>query len=279
MVIYIDVLLFLNLLIDYLLLSGVSRLLHEPTAKRRLIVGAAIGAASSLVILLPPLPLIVSAAIKLLFAALMVRAAFRYRGFRRFLRQTALLFLIGALFAGICMLLYLLLPSGILVQSGVVYYDIPPLLLILLTVAAYGGLTLFDRLTERRVAAGCAYRLSLTSGGDSVTLRCMLDTGLHLLESFSGAPVILADRAAIAPVCPALLHHSLDAPAPSIRYIPFSSVGGNGLLPAFRPTHATLSGGGKTTPIDGVWIAVTDTLGRGEYDALIGPPVISLLCP
>ena len=71
------------------------------------------------------------------------------------------------------------------------------LLLVLAQAAcAYGGLTLFDRLTERRVAAGCAYRLSLTSGGDSVTLRCMLDTGLHLLESFSGAPVILADRAA-----------------------------------------------------------------------------------
>ena len=188
-----------------------------------------------------------------------------------------MLFLIGALFAGLCFLLYLTLPIGLFVQSGVVYYDIPPLLLILLTVVSYGGLTLFDRFTERRVAAGCAYRLLLSSDTGSVTLRCMLDTGLHLLEGFSGAPVVIADRTAIASVCPDVLHARLDDPTPAIRYIPFSSLGGNGLLPAFRPAHATLSGGGKTAPVDGVWIAVTDTLGRGEYDALIGPPVAGLL--
>ena len=54
--IYVDLLLFLNGFIDALLLSATAALRHLPHTRRRLCLGAAVGALSSLILLLPPLP-------------------------------------------------------------------------------------------------------------------------------------------------------------------------------------------------------------------------------
>ena len=55
-VVYIDVLLGVNLFVNYFLLLAVGRFLHLAVRRLRLLAGAAVGAAFSLSILLPPLP-------------------------------------------------------------------------------------------------------------------------------------------------------------------------------------------------------------------------------
>ena len=120
-VVYIDILLALNLFIDYLLLCATARVLHLPVTRTRLILGALVGAVSSLVILLPPLGAVMSILYKLGGALLMVPVAFRIRSFASFCKAVLALFVISALFAGICNGLYLLTaPRGVVVQSGVV---------------------------------------------------------------------------------------------------------------------------------------------------------------
>ena len=63
-VIYLDVLLAVNLLIDFLLLSATAYLLHIPVKRWRLVISAVIGAASAALIFLPPLPALASLGIK-----------------------------------------------------------------------------------------------------------------------------------------------------------------------------------------------------------------------
>ena len=55
-VVYIDVLLGVNLFVNYFLLLAVGRFLHLAVRRLRLLAGAAVGAVFSLSILLPPLP-------------------------------------------------------------------------------------------------------------------------------------------------------------------------------------------------------------------------------
>lgn len=280
-VIYIDVLLALNLFIDFLLLAATARLLHCPCRRLRLICGAVAGSLSSLLILLPPLSTLLSLVCKLGCAVIMIRITFRWNGMALYIKQTLLLFFISALFAGICAVCwYTLAPNGFFVQSGIVYYDVPPLLLTLLTLISYGILCLYDRLMQKRVRANCAYRLSLPSASGNIVLRCLLDTGLTLCDGFSGTPVIVVSRKAVlSALSPAMIQATAHPKEPltGVRYIPFSSLGGMGLLPAFRPHKAVLSGNGSHCSLDGVWIAVADTLGRGEYEALISPDVAALL--
>ncbi len=279
MTIYIDVLLALNLFVDFLLLCATARLLSLPVKRWRVILAAVFGALTTLVILLPPLPLWLTAIWQGLTAAGMIAVAFTPKGIPRFLRIVGVFLLAGALFAGICAgIERWIAPRGLLVQSGVVYYDVSPLTLAALTAISYGLLCLFERLTRKRVALGTAYRIVLTDGDEQLTLRAMLDSGHSLTERFSGSPVILANTAAVRPIAAHYDPHAITARTASrIRYIPFSTIGGEGILMAFRPEQAVLHGGGRTQDISGTWVAVTTRIGRGEYEALIGPALADTL--
>lgn len=278
-ILYVDILLALNLFIDFLLLAATARVLQRPTKRFRLIGGALLGAVSSLAILLPPLPTVISVTYKLGIAAFMVGVAFPLERLSAFLKTTAVLFVISAVFSGLCAGgYYLLAPTGLFVQSGIVYYDVPPLLLVALTTASYLLLCMYDRLTRKRAALGFSYRVEITDGDTRVLLRALFDSGHSLCDSFSGAPVILVKTWAVN-----AFRDRYDAAMISgdrvgrMRYIPFSSIGGNGVLPAFRPASVILYGDHRSVDISGVWVAVTDVLGRGEYDALIGPALADRL--
>lgn len=272
-VIYVDVLLAVNLFIDYLLLCAVARVLHRPTRRRRLIPAALLGAVSSLFILLPSPPWWLTMLWQGGIAAAMVAIAFANGTVGQFLKAAFVLYILSALFAGVTTLCcQWLSPHGLYVQNGVIYWDLSPLLLIALTVVSYLALCLYERVTRKRIAKGCAYRVTIRDGGDTLTLRAMADSGHSLTEHFTAAPVILADKGSIAPLLsrydPTRLHAGNAA---RIRYIPFSTIGGEGVLSAFRPEQVTLWTGRQATDVTGAWVAGVTTLGRGEYEALIGP--------
>jgi len=278
-VIYVDILLALNLFVDFLLLCATARLLHRPTTTKRQIIAALFGALSSLVILAPPLSRSLSLLYKAGVSAVMVLCGFPLAGLFSFLKTTAVLWIISALFSGVMTMgCHLLSPVGLFVQSGVVYYNVSSLLLVLLTVASYGVLILLDRLTRKRVAFRCAYRLEIAEGDSRVMLRALLDSGHSLQEPFSGAPVILVGKDALRELnCCRRMDEESCLYNGHIRCVPFSSVGGDGMLTAFRPARVTLHADGRFTDISGVWIAPVAALGRGEYDALIGPAVSDTL--
>ena len=57
----------------------------------------------------------------------------------------------------------------------------------------------------------------------------------------------------------------------------FRSVGGDGLLPAFRPEHLTVvAENGANRDATGAYVAVCEELGRGDYDALVGTDIAGL---
>ena len=72
-------LLSINLLLDYLLLLATAKFLGLPYRKVRLLLGALSGAATSLIILLPSLPFLLSSGIKLLTCGGMALAAYPWQ--------------------------------------------------------------------------------------------------------------------------------------------------------------------------------------------------------
>ena len=280
--IYLDVLLALNWLTDFLLLSAVARLRHLPHKRGRLVLGAAVGSLGSLVILLPTLPMIAVALWDLGVAALMIAAAFPFRGKRNYFTSVASLFVLSALFGGISYLLWLFFaPRGFYVLNGAVYYDVSPLTLVAATLVSYAAVTLYDKLTRRTPPPAHTFRVEVRQAGATATLRALHDTGQRLTECFSGSPVLVVRQSAVKPLLPDGFDNWASKPnaisGARVRLIPFTSVGGSGLLPAFRPDDVTLIDPlGVRQNAAGAYIAVTKTLGRGDYDALLGDDLIAL---
>lgn len=295
-VIYIDVLLALNLFIDFLLLSVTARIRRRPHRRWRTVLGALFGAACSCLIFLPDMPPVLSVAVKLVMAAVIVLIAYPWAGISVFLKDGVVFFVCSTAFAGLSLALWFFAaPQGFYVVNGVVYYDVSPLTLVALTVVSYGILWIWDRVTRKKAPLGGEYRLTLDYGMGPVSVRALLDTGNHLTEVFSGSPVAVVRREAVESALPssvlaaARCAHAGETPPDGaanpqaaardsgIRLVPYRSVGGKGLLPAFRPQSASLlSSAGISRDVTGIYTALCGDLGRGGYDALIGSDLAEL---
>mgnify|MGYP003253662977 FL=1 len=196
-------------------------------------------------------------------ALALAAAAFAPKPPATLLKAAFLLLLFGAALSG---LLSLLPFHGILLANGAVYFDISALLLIALTCAAYGVLYLFDRLFQKREPDVLFSTVTVSFCGKEASLSAKVDTGLTLREPFSGLPVIVAERAAVAALLPPDFGNPATAPPEGLRLVPYSSLGADGLLPAFRPERAVLGG----EPVS-CWVAVSDRpLSAGSFNALVG---------
>ncbi len=286
-VIYLDVLIALNFLIDYLLLSATARMLRHPCKRWRIVLSAFLGGLFACTILLPTMPFAVQMAVRLITSAILVLAAFSWQGIVPFLKRITVLFIVSALFAGLSSALWFYLaPQGFYVLNGVVYYDVSPLVLTALSIVCYGGICLYDRITRKHQPVGkTRYQVTVGLDRGEVTLPALLDTGHHVTETFSGQPVVMVCRAALESILPSEMTPFLNGTADAVsvavkwrvRMIPCQTVGGTALLPAICPIKMHLSDGmGVTRDVTGAYIAICERLGRGDYQALIGNDMADL---
>ena len=101
--IYLDILFCVNFVVDYILLLTVRRFLSLSCRRRRLLAGAAAGGLLSCVILLPPMPFVVSLAVDILSACIVVAAAFAPMGRPEFIRTAFVFFAVSFVYCGMMM--------------------------------------------------------------------------------------------------------------------------------------------------------------------------------
>lgn len=262
MILYLDILFVTNWGMDFLLLHGTARLLRIPHRSGRVVAGAAVGALSACAVLLPPLSAWLAVLYKVASAWLTVGAAFGFRG-RAVWRRCGVFFLLSTVVAGVAMAVFFLFsPQGLAVVNGVIYCDIPPLLLVACTAAAYALFCLYDRVTAHRRLAGRTYELRIRYRGEEVTLPAFYDSGNRLHEPFSGAAVAVAPYDLLCgmlspawhPECPALPHGA--------RPVPYTSVGGRGVLAAFCPERMWVVCDGTAREVTGFFVAVSREAGE-----------------
>ncbi len=273
----------LNWFIDYLLLSATAALLRTPTQRLRIVTAAAVGGVCSCR-LLWSVPLFYSLLLTVSITLLLVKIAFRWNGLRAFCRQGFTFLCVSSLLSGLVVLLWRIGGGeATVMKNGVIYWPISPLALASFAVVSYGALRLYGYLTQKRIPKACEYTVTVNDGEATCRCRALLDTGLHLREPFSGSPVILVQRDMLLPCVSPSLREALKRAeggvavmaSSRLRMIPYRTVNGSGLLPAFVPARVTLHRfGGKGKNVTGVYVALCDELVRGEYTALIGSDVI-----
>lgn len=265
MTVYADILFIVNLYIDALLLSAVRRFLHLPLSRVRWLLASLLGGVFGFTALLPQLRGVPLFLLGTAEAFLLVCAAFAPKRTVLLLKATFLLLLFGAALSGLLGLMQSFLPMrGMVLRNGTVYFDLSPLLLVLLTCAAYGILYLFDRIFRKKEPDTLFAAVTLSLNGKHAALTAKVDTGLTLHEPFSGLPAALTEKSAVLALLPE--DFGKETCALPLRFVPYSSVGGSGVLPAFRPDTAQINGSRAE-----LWVAVTDRpLSAGSFSALIG---------
>lgn len=258
-VIYVDVLLFINAILTYAVLTTAERLFKRETRLLRLTAASLIGSLFSLLIFLDVRSFFFSLLIKVVSSLTITLIAFPFISRKEYGKTTLGTVGVSVVYSGFFILLYQLFrPPNMAIVNDIVYFEFNPLVMLGCTALIYIGITAFHKLFRERIK-NTVVKLHFKVG--SAEYRCLgkVDTGCSLTEPFSGAPVIVADSA--------LIEIADDAPK---RVIPYSAVGGSSILYAVKADQVTIDG----KPIDKtVYIAVTD-LRDDTVQAVINSDII-----
>lgn len=277
--IYIDILICVNLFINYFILLACSKFSKIQPKQYRIILGALFGAACSLTILLPQINGIVNMAINLAIATVIIIITFGIKNRKVFIKNICTFFFVSFSFTGIMMAVWFLFtPQGMVVNNNVVYFNISPFLMIISTVVCYFIFRIISHISGRETPKMEICKVKIFACGNYAELYGKVDTGSTLSEPFCGAPVIAADQKTIEKVVPsAVLQYNCMSEnytnqlkdSTNIRLIPFGSIGGSGLLPAFEPDDIYIN---DTLYENRVFIAVCKPgILRGTCMALVNP--------
>lgn len=244
LVIYVDVLLVVNLYINYFLIRGTALVLRRNTAPVRIIAAAGVGAAGSLMILAPDIHPAICVVIRLCFGALITFVAFgRQKRIDFLISALAFLLVSFAFGGGMTALWNLAAPPFMYMRNGTAYFDIPIIAAAVITAAVYGGFRLFRRIAERRKPQ-CRAVVKIRSGGNEVTLDGLADTGNSLRDCFSGKPVVITSLNKAAGVVPEQVAGYFSGAAEGLeglRLTPCRTVTSDGVIPVF-PAEVLING-------------------------------------
>ena len=277
MVVYADVLLIVNLFVNYVLLLCSSMIMKKHTQRLRILLGAAIGAFYGFVVFLPELPSLAEFALRFAATVLIVLGAFGYKNFPSFLRSFFTFFAVSFAFGGIMLVLWVTVaPIGMIYNNGAVYFDIDLAVLAISTVVSFAVVSLIAHFTARRAPKDSVALVKISYKGKEVKLTALVDTGNSLCETFSGYPVVLGEAESLEKIMPDAVRAFIDgddvSSSPEMRLVMHKTVSGTGVLPVFRPDYIEVKSVSHRIKTSEVYVAVTkNNLARGEYEMILNP--------
>lgn len=274
MIVYADILIAVNIIVDYFLLSAAGKLLGKRSSALRLLAGALIGGISSLMLFLPATGLPVELLLKTAVCALMVLCSFGFGNTRLYIKSCGVLFLITCAFGGMLYAAYSLFrPNGMLMHNGVVYFNLSPLVLIACSTAVYFLFLIGSYLFSKTAKTAETCNISVFADGSSIRLTGILDTGNSMSDALGGSEIIIVDRA-----CVTALFGSTELsknPSLQVRYraLPCSTVSGGGILDGYRCDSAVLNDGERTVRLKKPVLAVSKAALNDRYNAIVNPQI------
>ena len=275
MVVYADVLIFLNTIINYFIVSFLSKICKKDKKWYRYVLASLVGALFSLYIFLPKQNFILESAVKLVCSAVIVLIALGFENAAKFIRRSVLLYIITFLYAGFMMALWAIFkPKGMVIHNSVVYFDISPLFLIAFSAAIYFVLTFIKRIIPQKSAVKeCA--LELFCEDKKIKITATVDTGNFVSDLFSDSDIIFLNeksaRVLFGELDPLFLEEKMKK---RYRAIPCKTVDGNAVLNAFRCDKAFVYENGVKNERKSPIVVISKALNTGENSALISPEIL-----
>lgn len=294
-IVYPDVLIMQNFLMNYLLLYLVNRLCNCRAKTWRVALGAFIGALYVLVVFLPELKTLYSFIMKLLVSVLMIVITFFPYNFSRFLKLF-IIFYLEAFILGGCIIAIIYLANYDIEFTNNVFVTGNGSIRNFIIAGSVLGILLvkigFDYLEGYYSREGNMVSLEIIINKGTSTIVALIDTGNSLKDPVTNAPVIVVYYKAILNIFPneikrnikegrsyqeiqkALINSSYKS---RIRAIPYKALGtDNGMLFGIRADRAVVRVKRKTYAVDNPIIGLYDSplSNEGEYDGLIYPELI-----
>lgn len=254
LIVYVDVLIVLNTLVNYFILLGVRKITRAYTVRWRIALGSLLSGFSSLLIFIEDYGILMTM-LKILTAVITIAITFGIKPLKNCFKRLFLLFAITFIFGGFVLAVYIFFDKDIMIYTnGIIYFDVSMTFLIVCSVISYLIISIISRITDKKAPKQNEYIINIENNGRNVTCTALMDTGNNLCDPFSGYPVIMADKSIFSQL------FSED----KIRLIPISTVNGESLIRAFKPEKISVN----NFSTDKVYIGESNT-NLNEYKIIL----------
>ncbi len=261
MVIYIDVLILLNFIIDYLIIQLASHITNTRVKIYRIISSAFIASLFSLVILLPEYGILFELLTVIISGSLITLLAF---GFKKFLKNFIAFIGVNIIFNGLMTTVWTLFkPKGMILNNSVTYFNISPTIFILSTVVFYLLIRIAGLILKKFSPYAKRCILKIKNNSKTVEITALVDTGNSICDPYTNRQVIITDKQTAR-----LIFDDIDNTPEFL--LPVATVGGNSLIPAYVCKSVQVNNGNNFTAL----IAVTEHNFSNDYKAIVNPQIL-----
>ncbi|MDO4742971.1 MAG: sigma-E processing peptidase SpoIIGA [bacterium] len=284
MVVYADVLIFLNTIVNYLIINVTMQLSKSQVKLWRQVVAAFVGALFCLYIFLPQYGIVFELSYRAVVASTVIICCTGFSNLKKFVREVLLFYTVSFLYAGIMFAVWFLFkPDSLAINNGIVYFNISPLFLVAATAVSYCVITLFKKFTVRQAQFAKRVKIELSYNENKILLDAMVDTGHSLTDLLSSSPVILVNRRAFIELLGekdggevlSMAGVSNTQIGQRYRLIPYRTVSGSGLLPAVKCDEAHVFVNSNIIKIQRPIVASGPVPLGEDYNAIIGPDLLN----
>lgn len=255
MTIYADILVLVNFVVDYFLISIAGHFLHKKPRLWRLLLSSALGGLFSLYILLPQGNIFFQIFVQVLMSMALCAVAIGFGGIKAFLRSTAVLFGVNFAYSGAMIAVWLIFkPYGMVINNSVVYFNISPLFLILFSVVGYFAVVLLRKIFKKPFAENIYCAVTLFCKNKSIALSGIADTGNSITDVFGTSEIFITEMGVVDELM------SVEKLNPArYRKIPCSTIMGGKLLDGYRIDSAEITFNNKKYKFKNPILAVSGT--------------------
>lgn len=294
-VVFVDVLVLENFILNYLLLYIINRFCKCNAKWWKIVLASMFGACYVLVIFFPELRVLYSLLIKMMIPMVMVAIAFTPGDLRGFLKMLFLFYIEAFIIAGCILCIFYLYNQDISVIRGAALLDkmtanymiIGSLIAIILVKFGFDFLDNYHRGEKNRIS------IMIIINNKSCRLTALVDTGNSLKDPLTNSPVVVVYTRAVLGILPEEILNNVDygesleditARIPEsdfksrLRLIPFKALGtDNGLLTGIRVDRINIDLKSCKKVIENAVIALYNKplSSDGDYQALAYPEILN----
>ena len=272
MTVYADILVGTNILINCFLLLITAKITRCAYKWYRIVIAAAVGGIGCLYIFLPPLFAAADFIIKAMGCVGIVLIAFKITTLKNAVFKCAVFLGVNAAFCGLTLLCINIFSFKAAVISGTVYYDISPAVLLIGSAICYGAITLLWRLFRPDGADCQKKKTTLYYGDRTQEVELLIDSGNRLKDTTSDHPVIVISKEK-AKIITGFDLGGVTVPPKDLhgfRLVPYYTLSGHGLLPAFTCDKAYIDGADRGCVI----AAVSGGTFGDDFDGIAPPEIL-----
>lgn len=193
MVVFLDVLLLENLLIDLFLLRTTVQTIRKKTSTKRLILASLVGSFYVIAVVIPWLKFLTAIPFKIVIVIVMMAIVIGHKDFGDLIKGATIFIIYAMVLAG--MAFYIAIQDNPSLDSTALIYNFSYKNIILALMALYlvvNRIVIYTK--ERKQLTKYIYNTEIYLNGIKTIVKTLLDTGNELREPVTNLPVIIVER-------------------------------------------------------------------------------------